>query len=48
MQQFSFYGRVCAMKGLLQALPKDVLCAKLQKPLGKQKSEQQQHQDAGL
>ena len=29
MQQFSFYGRVCAMKGLLQALPEDLLCAKL-------------------
>ena len=29
MQQFSFYGRVCAMKGLLQALPKSVLCAQL-------------------
>ena len=30
MQQFSFYGRVCAMKGLLQALPKEVLCIRLQ------------------
>lgn len=30
MQQFSFYGRVCAMKGLLQALPEDLLCAQLQ------------------
>ncbi len=30
MQQFSFYGRVCAMKGLLQALPQDLLCAQLQ------------------
>ena len=30
MQQFSFYGRVCAMKGLLQALPQNLLCAQLQ------------------
>ncbi|DBB01023.1 TPA: hypothetical protein ACH3X1_000923 [Trebouxia sp. C0004] len=30
MQQFSFYGHVCAMKGLLQALPEDLLCAQLQ------------------
>lgn len=29
MKQFSFYGRVCAMKGFLQALPKEVLCSKL-------------------
>ena len=29
MKQFSFYGRVCAMKGFLQALPKEVLCCKL-------------------
>ena len=29
MKQFSFYGRVCAMKGLLQALPHDLLCAQL-------------------
>ena len=30
MKQFSFYGGVCAMKGLLQALPQDLLCAQLQ------------------
>ena len=30
MKKFSFYGRVCAMKGLLQALPQDLLCAQLQ------------------
>ena len=29
MKQFSFYGRVCAMKGFLQALPKAVLCSRL-------------------
>ena len=29
MKQFSFYGRVCAMKGFLQALPKEVLCSQL-------------------
>lgn len=29
MKQFSFYGRVCAMKGFLQALPKEVLCSKV-------------------
>ena len=29
MRKFSSYGRVCAMKGLLQALPMDVLAAKL-------------------
>ena len=33
MKQFSFYGRVCAMKGLLQALPQDLLCAQLQQLL---------------
>ena len=29
MQSFSFYGRVCAMKGLLQALPQEILCSTL-------------------
>jgi len=41
MQRFSFYGRICAMKGLLQALPKDLLCAQLHGSLSASRSDTQ-------
>ena len=38
MQQLSICGCVCAMKGLFQCLPQDVLCVNLPQPLTEESS----------